>query len=371
MSLSIPRRRLLQSATSLIPQPQCQFLPFPIACALHRRQISFNPFKRRKRTTLDPSTIKPQKGSSTRPTEPPKTGDLAPTSIFDPSTPASKHSPSPFLNPFSKLFSKPSPKPSAKPALKAAHRRRLGRLPKRGPPPLPSPTEGRDIKVMAAALDPFPSTRRRWLRKMVIRDVRGRGRLSKTEKILRTERTHLSKSPLIKTSIKKLYPLARQIAGKPLTEAMVQMRFSKKKAAREVLRHLELARDQAVVVRGMGLGAVGDNAEGKGKGKKEKEEEELVVEDKQGKRRVVTDRSAMYVDEAWVGRGPYEEGMDYRARGRGYRLRLPYTSISVVLKEESTRIRLAEERELKRQRKRVWVPLPDRLVTAQRQYPLW
>lgn len=45
--------------------------------------------------------------------------------------------------------------------------------------------------------------------------------------------------------------------------------------------------------------------------------------------------------------------------------------ISVVLKEESTRIRLAEERELKRQRKRVWVPLPDRLVTAQRQYPLW
>ena len=107
----------------------------------------------------------------------------------------------------------------------------------------------------------------------------------------------------------------------------MQMRFSKKKAAREVLRHLELARDQAVVVRGMGLGAVGGNAEGKGKGKrKNKEEEELVVEDKQGKRRVVTDRSAMYVDEAWVGRGPYEEGMDYRARGRGYRLRLPYTS---------------------------------------------
>ena len=169
----------------------------------------------------------------------------------------------------------------------------------------------------------------------------------------------------------------------------MQMRFSKKKAAREVLRHLELARDQAVVVRGMGLGAVSGNAEGKGKGKNE--EEELVVEDKQGKRRVVTDRSAMYVDEAWVGRGPYEEGMDYRARGRGYRLRLPYTSefylsyettmrgsvlmlslgISVVLKEEATRIRLAEERELKRQRKRVWVPLPDRLVTAQRQYPLW
>ena len=43
----------------------------------------------------------------------------------------------------------------------------------------------------------------------------------------------------------------------------------------------------------------------------------------------------------------------------------------MVLKEEATRLRLQEERELKRQRKKVWVPLPDRPVTAQRQYPLW
>ena len=45
--------------------------------------------------------------------------------------------------------------------------------------------------------------------------------------------------------------------------------------------------------------------------------------------------------------------------------------ISVLLKEEATRIREAEEREQKRLRKKVWVPLPDRPVTAQRQYPLW
>lgn len=45
--------------------------------------------------------------------------------------------------------------------------------------------------------------------------------------------------------------------------------------------------------------------------------------------------------------------------------------ISVVLKEEATRIRQAEDRELKRQKKKVWVPLPDRPVTAQRQFPLW
>lgn len=48
-----------------------------------------------------------------------------------------------------------------------------------------------------------------------------------------------------------------------------------------------------------------------------------------------------------------------------------FLGISVVLKEEATRIRLAEEREQKRRKKKVWVPLPDRLVTAQRQYCLW
>lgn len=181
---------------------------------------------------------------------------------------------------------------------------------------------------MAAALDPTPVARKRWQRKMVIRDIRGRNRLSKTEKILRTERQHLVKSPLIKTSVKKLYPLARQIAGKPLQEAMVQMRFSKKKAAQDVLKHLEYARDRAVVVRGMGLGRVrGAEEEGEGA----REEEGVVVEDKKGRRRVVGDRSAMYVDEAWVGRGKYESGSDHRARGQIHRLRLPYTSESFLL----------------------------------------
>ena len=47
------------------------------------------------------------------------------------------------------------------------------------------------------------------------------------------------------------------------------------------------------------------------------------------------------------------------------------SGISVLLKEEATRIREAEEREQKRLSKKVWVPLPNRPVTAQRQYPLW
>ncbi|KAA6411682.1 MAG: 54S ribosomal mitochondrial [Lasallia pustulata] len=248
------------------------------------------------------------------------------------------------------------------------------RIPQRQAP-LPAPTDPstpappasralrRDPTAMAAALDPNPRARKRWLRKMTIRSIRGRGRLNKTVKILRTERSHLAKSHFLKTSVKKLGPLARQIAGKPIEDAIVQMRFSPKKAAREVKRHLEYARDEAVVRRGMGLGAV----DGKGA----VEGGEVVVEDKKGKRRVVRDKTEIYVDQAWVGRGSYERERDYRARGQVNIMMCPYTSISVLLKEEATRIRLAEEREQKRQKKKVWVPLPDRPVTAQRQYCLW
>ena len=211
----------------------------------------------------------------------------------------------------------------------------------------PSPTTDEEVRIirdpknMAAVLDPAPKARIRWQRKMVIREIRGRGRMSKTVKLARTERSHLCKSEFIKTSVKKLFPLANQIAGKPLSDAMVQMRFSKKKAAQDVLKHLEYARDQAIVMRGMGLGKVQARAqtqqvEGDGQEKEkgpgtEREEERLLVEDKKGKKRVVTDRTAMYVDEAWVGRGTYGFGADYRARGNVNRLRLPYTSKPIAL----------------------------------------
>lgn len=225
--------------------------------------------------------------------------------------------------------------------------------------------------------------------------------MTKTVKIARTERSLLSKSHMLKTSVKKLGPLARQIAGKPIEDAIVQMRFSKKKAAADVMKLLEYARDEAIVKRGMGLGKVkwtDEVKEGKsysseklggiaepGKG------EMIMVDDRKGGRRTVTDRTSIYIDESWVGRGKYGSEPDYRARGQVYLMRPPLTSkclyswyrfstwklmtlftgISVVLKEEATRIRLAEERDKKRKRKKVWVPLPDRPITAQRQYCLW
>jgi len=214
---------------------------------------------------------------------------------------------------------------------------------------------------MAAALDPAPGSRKNWERKMVIKSVRKRGRLSKTERLQQTERRFLGKSPMIKTSVKKMTKLAHQIAGKTIDDAIVQMRFSKKKAAIDVRKHLEYARDRAITERGMGLGEVEDR-----KG------EEVKIETKDGKRLHITDQTQIYIDQAWVNRGPYgSAGIDYRARGRAYLLREPKTSVSVVLKEEATRVRLHEEREQKRKNRKVWTQLPDRPITAQRQYYCW
>ncbi len=150
---------------------------------------------------------------------------------------------------------------------------------------------------------------------MVIREIQRRGRLSKPMQIKRTERQSLSKSEMLKTSVKKLGPLARQIAGKSVEDAIVQMRFSAKKAAKDVKEHLEFARNEAVVRRGMGLG----EPEGT-KGK------EVEIELKNGKRRLVRDRTGLYVDEAWVGRGKYGKEPEHRARGRINMLRPPETS---------------------------------------------
>ncbi|KAL8921070.1 MAG: hypothetical protein Q9172_004224 [Xanthocarpia lactea] len=293
---------------------------------------------------LSPDFLKRKPAAASQPPQQvPQQGDLAPSSIFD----------------------------EGDPQRKSETKTQAGQ-------PRVSP---RDPSVLAAALDPNPEARRRWQRNQIIRNVRNRGQLTKAQRIARTERESLSKSPFYTTSVKKLMPLARQIAGKPIEEAIVQMRFSKKKVARDVKKHLEYARDKAIVERGMGLGAatteynqaagIGDSGDVTGEnGGQDEKWPGMVVEDKKGKRRFVTDKSGIYVDEAWVGRGTYTVDYDYRAMGKVNILRPPETSITVRLKEEATRIRLMDEREQKRQRKKVWLPLPDRPVTAQRQFCL-
>ncbi|KAF2099516.1 ribosomal protein L22 [Rhizodiscina lignyota] len=217
----------------------------------------------------------------------------------------------------------------------------------------------RNARAMAMALDPDPEGRQLWERKMVMREIRRRGRLTKVQILKRTERESLSKSPFFKTSLKKLGALARQIAGKTVDEALVQMRFSKKKAAQHVRAHLEYARDVAMVRRGMGLG------------QKEEEGGPAEIQLKDGKRHKVPDKTKIYVDQAWVGRGEYVPELEFRARGRVNVLMKPYTSISVLLKEEATRVRQSEERKEKEDKRKPWLQLPDRNVSAQHQYPLW
>jgi len=152
---------------------------------------------------------------------------------------------------------------------------------------------------------------------MVIKAIQRRGRLSRTQVIKRTEREYSMKSDLWKTSVKKLGPLARQIAGKPIDEAIVQMQYSKKKAAEEIHDYLIEARDRAVVERGMGLGVVSGNPLTR-----------RVIKLKDGTRHTIYDQTGIYVEQAWVNKGTYGIDSDKRARGRVDRLRLPQTSKS-------------------------------------------
>lgn len=152
---------------------------------------------------------------------------------------------------------------------------------------------------------------------MVIKQVQKRGRLTRGQRIKREERELLSKSHDFKTSVKKLVPLAHQIVGKTLDEAIVQMRFSKKKAAKDVKEHLEHAKNEAIVRRGMALG----KAQGQ-------EFTPLNIQTKDKKTVEVDDPTRLYIEQAWVGKGLHGRSIDIRARGKIGIMTHPTTSKS-------------------------------------------
>ncbi|KHN96156.1 mitochondrial large ribosomal subunit [Metarhizium album ARSEF 1941] len=232
-------------------------------------------------------------------------------------------------------------------------------------PPLPPDQQSPEQKTrenMAMVTDPDPRSRIRWQRKKVIQMVRGNGAVSREERIRATERQLLHKSHFMPTSVKKLVMLSRQIAGKPVDEAISQMQWSKKKMAAEVRYYLEEARDLAIAQRGMGLGKV--NGEVLEKPRK--------IVTREGKWIEVTDPTRMYVAQSWVGRGPWRgKEIDYKGRGRMGVIQHPSTSFTVLLKEEKTRIREHEEREAKKAAKGPWVHLPNRPIHGQRPYYSW
>jgi ribosomal protein L22 len=180
--------------------------------------------------------------------------------------------------------------------------------------------DDRNLDVLNHVLDPLPLKRWRWERARMIKDSRRGFRLSKGDYLTRTERKCASNSAWLKTSTKKLSLLARQIAGKSIDEALLQLRFSVKRPAIEVAKHLEHARNEAIVKWGMGLGEAED-----------KKGDPITIKLKDGKKRLITDRTALYIEQAMVQRGTYELQPEYRARGKMNILKKPYTGKSTSI----------------------------------------
>ncbi|KAL8388261.1 hypothetical protein RB595_009352 [Gaeumannomyces hyphopodioides] len=226
-------------------------------------------------------------------------------------------------------------------------------------------------EALVRAVDPDPRSRERWQRKMVARLVKRRldpwDKETRAERIARTERQHVHRSPLLITSTKKLVHIARQVAGKPIDEAAVQMRFSRKKFAKEVGVQIDAARDEAAVIAGMGLPSPAKKPEDGGEAFKP-----IRFQNKDGKWITVDDPSKLYIDQAWVNRGPFIfKGFHYSGRGRSHAMWTRTSNINFIVKEEKTRLRENQEREAKKARRKPWVHLPNRPVTAQRQYYSW
>jgi ribosomal protein L22 len=241
----------------------------------------------------------------------------------------------------------------------------------------------------------------RWQRRKVLQMVRTGGRLTRAQRIAADERECRHRSHDMETSTKKLVHVARQVAGKTVEDALVQMRFSKKKTAKDVIWALEEARDKAVVSHGMGLGgasaAAGDVHADQPPARR--------IQTRPGHWIEVADPTRLYVAQSWVGKGAHRGNrIQYHARGRMSLMRrhsarkprpihlmaqphpfawrsLPCrrvitrlttkVDIAFILKEEKTRVRLHGERAAKEAARKPWVHLPNRPVTAQRQYYSW
>ncbi|KAH7082259.1 ribosomal protein L22/L17 [Paraphoma chrysanthemicola] len=245
-----------------------------------------------------------------------------------------------------------------------------------------------NLKLSRMNVDPDPAARRRLERRLVISSVKRHGRLTKAQTLARTERQSLYKSQTLPTSVKKLQKVVNQIAGKTVSEALVQLRFSKKRIARDVIKGLEIAQNEAIASRGMSLGsgrlaqerweaqrAQTDMGTAKDVQIKPTQKKKLgvpaTIELKDGRKKVVRDPSEIYIEQAWVGKGESWKSPEYRARGQMNLLTHRTTSFSVLLKEEKTRMRISEEIKKKREKRKLWTALPDRPVTTQRQYCLW
>jgi ribosomal protein L22 len=267
----------------------------------------------------------------------PAMGSLAPTSIFKPEVELAGY--------------RDDMTPEEKERLRETEAARKERLEKE-----------KNLRLQGYVLDPDPKKRELWERRKGIEGIQRRGRVTRDVKLARTERELRWKSINFQTSTKKLTKLMNQIAGKTMEEALVQMRFSKKRVARDVVKGLLMARDEAIVRSGMGLGSVKptpikeveleqkeDESEEDFEARKAavmaakaaaleerllspgtylraKPEDAITIELKDGTRKKVCDPTEIYIDQAWVGKGESWRSIECRARGMTNLLRHRTTS---------------------------------------------
>jgi large subunit ribosomal protein L22 len=138
----------------------------------------------------------------------------------------------------------------------------------------------------------------------------------------------------LKTSIKKLGNLTRQIQHKDIDFAITQMRFSPKRVARHILRGLEHAKEEAIRLQEM----------------------------KQGE---------ITVDQAWVGRMEFMKQFWARARGATNLRRRPFTHFTVLLRSSKVvRERVAKVKQRKLE-KLVRRPTDYKPIYNARPYYTW
>jgi ribosomal protein L22 len=209
-----------------------------------------------------------------------------------------------------------------------------------------------DKALSDMTLDPDPRRRMKLQRKLVIAGVKRHGRMTKAQKIARTERQSIYKSHALPTSTKKMQKVINQLAGKTVSDALVQLRFSPKRIARDVAKGLEIAQNEAILARGMGLGGTrraqkrweeqrgqgmtadvlkGAGAKAEFAVQRPKKIPATTIELKDGSKKVVRDPSEIYIDQAWVGKGEMWQSPEFRARGAVNMLRHRTTSKSCAV----------------------------------------
>jgi large subunit ribosomal protein L22 len=115
---------------------------------------------------------------------------------------------------------------------------------------------------------------------------------------LRQEKGALAKAKAVRSGARKLNLVAASIRGKPASAALTQLRFEKRRIAKEVKKVLQAAVANAENNHGL-------------------------------------DVDRLYVAEAWVGRAFVMKRFHARGRGRSSSIEKPFSHLTIVVKERA------------------------------------